>query len=921
MTTALPRILPAIVALALSAGLTQALPATAAEAADGTGTLSGRVVGSNGQPVTALEAVAERQDEHPNDHDITSADVAADGTFTIPGLEPGDYNVWLFDGEGRPGPSFGYYGGTPTNPWGTVVSVNAGDVLPLGDITAHWNAYLDGHFTCDGCIDEDAYLYAKMEYRESPESAWAEVPMLGPFNLSQPYRNDDGSVRPGYYQKGGLYPGTYRVVITSTDRAGVVQTDASEAITFDGSANRSVTIPDLHLEYPPITARAASLVKTAASPEIYMTDGAGGLIRVRSFDTVIDLGLPTSYSTITPGQFSASKILDQPLRSVYRCGETPHLASRGQDYFLPAAAIDWSELLELPLNVCPRSTPPAIELRAPVTMKSSTSPVVYLISGGSAHAVPDMATLSALAPPDGIVTVSPSAMADVPLGDDVLAVGGLVKSSTAATVYLVDSIDHLIPIRSFRSVTDMGLSASWRTVPDATIERMSKDTEPMSAFVRCNGAVRLAAGGWLHLVPEHAIGTLPVTSLSSGLCSMRAWPWLPLTSGDSLFLGDGVSPVIFRIADGEARPISSMTAAQSLANPAPFWRYTVDPSFLATVPKGPTILGPGTLAKAAESPQIFMVDGYSRLIPIASFDDVRDFGISLAWETADLSGYEAAAAPLSHVTQCPDGRTFFSASNRFPVVASVVSGLPITSVDAETCARLMPSGSPRTKPMVLRDSAGAVFEITPEGTKRYIRSMLVLVEAFQEYQYTLRVSDSFLASLPLGPDRFASGALLKTTDAETVYVANGSDGLIPLHSPAAASDAGLGSTVTVVDPGRITGLTVASGSFGNLTRCGDTVAISAGGLRLPIVPSSVAGLEILDLPATMCQRVPQGAALTQPPLVKSATDPVIFALVDGVKRPISDFAQISAIIGGAAPRWATVNPGFLDSIPTGPPAE
>ena len=116
--------------------LVAALPTGAAPS--GTGSISGRVVDADGQPVSGISAQVENGPQVQTD---------ALGTYTIPDLDAGSYKVGFTDCNATPKYVEQWYSGHPDTTSADAVVVMDGMATPLGDVTLAEGVTVTGNVT------------------------------------------------------------------------------------------------------------------------------------------------------------------------------------------------------------------------------------------------------------------------------------------------------------------------------------------------------------------------------------------------------------------------------------------------------------------------------------------------------------------------------------------------------------------------------------------------------------------------------------------------------------------------------------------------------------------------------------------------------------------------------------------------------
>ncbi len=493
------------------------------------------------------------------------------------------------------------------------------------------------------------------------------------------------------------------------------------------------------------------------------------------------------------------------------------------------------------------------------------------------------------------------------------AIGGLLKGSGPA-VYLLDGASHLIPVASFASATDAGVSPNYATVADSFISGMTIDPQPLSNIVTCGGASFVSASGALWPVSASLTTGFVTSALSTATCA--ALPHGTSTISTALFFKTASSARVYWMTGNTKRPVSSMAAASFLSSPAAPVFLTVGDGYLASIPTGPLVLPVGSLVKAT-GPTVYLVDTPSHVVPLSAFSSATDAGVSSVFSVVadgDLpTGAGVDAQPLSNVLSCA-GTAYVSGSGMIhPITSSLVTALPQTSLSAATCA-LLPHGAAVSGALFVKSSSSSLVYWVSGSTKRPVLSGAAAnyLSAPVTPQF-LTVGDAFLASLTTGPDVLPVGSLVKSAGQPAVYFVDSPTHIVPLDAFAAATDAGISSTVTVV-PSADLGVSTDSTVLSNLVTCGAAPFISGSGKIWPL-SSSLSGFTPTTLTAATCASLPHGSTLSNV-LVKGSGS-AIYQLTGGVKQIVTSWAAVLQLAGANTVPYLPVGDAFLNSIPAG----
>jgi hypothetical protein len=254
-------------------------------------------------------------------------------------------------------------------------------------------------------------------------------------------------------------------------------------------------------------------------------------------------------------------------------------------------------------------------------------------------------------------------------------------------------------------------------------------------------------------------------------------------------------------------------------------------------------------------------------------------------------------------------------------VATATSGsLPVSTLSTVLCALLPKNAGTLTDPVFVKSPASPTVYALTGGLKSPIGLWASVVRLAGANPIVITtVNAAYLATVPLGPDVVETGGLVKSASSPTLYMVDGSGGLIPLASFQSVTDLGLPTAYATVSAATISGLTIAPAPLGSLVSCGGEKWIAGQGKLWKTTTASTGSLTVQTLPASLCAVIPKSATdLSTPSLVKSTASPTIYALDNGVKRAVGSWATVLTITGGTGTYVAT-NPTFIASIPTGTP--
>ena len=497
--------------------------------------------------------------------------------------------------------------------------------------------------------------------------------------------------------------------------------------------------------------------------------------------------------------------------------------------------------------------------------------------------------------------------------------GRLVKARNAPRVYLVDGSSTLIPIDSFSSVTDLGISASFSEVPSEQLRDYSIAARPLGSVIVCSDSSYVAGEGRARLVDAALVSGLPSSRLQNSTCSTI--PRSESKVEGALFLTSWSGGEIYAVQGSVKRTVLTMATLPQLSAPYPAVYLHVSDYALSNIPTGAVVIPVATLVKAADNPAVFFADGFTRLIPLPSFALARDLGIPAAIRTvraADIAAMTVSASPLTNAVEC-NGTKFFGGSGRlYFVLPSVTDRFPRTTLTDVACYSLPHAGRAIRSALFLKSGASpTIFLLTDSGVRRPVTSMTTIQTGNSpDPAVWLTVDSGLVASLPIGAELIQAGALVKTASAPAVYLADGSDGLIPIDTFESVADLGLATSYSTISGTTFQASAVASDSLSNVVSCDGSFWLAANGRRWRTTSAVVGTLPVSALSSTLCSSIPAATAqVGSVAVIKSAGSPILYQLKDGQRNAIGSLATYQRLNSP----YLTMNDRFVSAIPLGAP--
>lgn len=495
------------------------------------------------------------------------------------------------------------------------------------------------------------------------------------------------------------------------------------------------------------------LLRNRTTGEDFLTD-EGAVLRVAAGLTASTRLASLPLAFLDPPSLAALPAPTSTLQGVLKVGSAAYGLSGGGLAPLASGVLD-QPAADAPTISAALSQKLGVTASGSVLVRTPSVPTLYLATGGRRREIRTMddARLVAGAAPT-IVYLSDASLAPVPVGSPILSPGTLVKAADASTVYLVDGLSTLVPLPSFAVSDALGISG-WSTVPAASFADYNVAAAPLGTVVGC-GSTRYVgvSGSRLGYVGSPAsvdASGIPITTLDPLTCTR-----LPATGTTTspLFVKSLTKPDVFVASAGAKRPVASMDIAYSVAAGSSFVVALVDQSLLDAVPTGVPVLKPGTLVKAADSPEIYLVDGLTSRIFVPSFDITNALEIS-GWAevpASSLAPYSKAPAPLTTAWSCRSSRFIGYGGSLSQIDTGLLdaSGVPETQVDWSTCQTVRHGGFV-TGPVLAQEVGSPTIYAVSDGVRHPVASM---DRVYQLTMYTFPklalVPAGALAGLPIG---------------------------------------------------------------------------------------------------------------------------------------------------------------------------
>lgn len=206
---------------------------------------------------------------------------------------------------------------------------------------------------------------------------------------------------------------------------------------------------------------------------------------------------------------------------------------------------DWQKIFIVVPDALINQINDASTVDAPYFIKTKTSGTVYLVNNGQKRVIQGWGDVLALDPTPIVLTLSDYYIDGLTDGQIVLSPGGLVKTATDATVYMIDGLDKKVPLNSFNPSNELGFNGL-RTVSDSAINAYTTTSYLLAATVSCGAQQGVAINGVAYRIN---VPNATYVTLSAVNCNLLTWKDAP---------GFLVGPngTIYQVSSSQKRPIS-----------------------------------------------------------------------------------------------------------------------------------------------------------------------------------------------------------------------------------------------------------------------------------------------------------------------------------------------------------------------------
>jgi hypothetical protein len=387
-------------------------------------------------------------------------------------------------------------------------------------------------------------------------------------------------------------------------------------------------------------------------------------------------------------------------------------------------------------------------------IKSAASPTVYYLDQGAKRPIAAWSTVQSLyggADPY-IVTVSDATFQQYPVGNPMLGVATLVKSASSPQIYMIDGLSSKIPVSSFATASELGVNG-WSVQADATLNAYTTASSPLSITLTCGTTSYVGASGSLTAIANPGISGLPVTTVSQITCD--ALPHTGQAISGGLFVKIASSPSVYYITSGTSRLVDSWSIVAALNGQQAPTIVTLSQATFNAIPSGRPLLGPATLVKSPTSPQIYMIDGLGRKVPVGSFAISSELGVNgySVVSNADLLGsYVSTPDQLKLAVQCGSQYYLGAQGQLWKLNSANGFGLATTTLDPITCAALPQSSVATGAAFFVKAPDDPMVYVLASGQKKPIASWAQAVSLNGGTSPVITTVNAYpLSTIPTGP--------------------------------------------------------------------------------------------------------------------------------------------------------------------------
>jgi len=493
------------------------------------------------------------------------------------------------------------------------------------------------------------------------------------------------------------------------------------------------------------------------------------------------------------------------------------------------------------------------------------------------------------------------------------APGDFVLTQGSSDVYLPTSTGALIHLPSWAIATQLGLSATVASRPtNADVAGYTKSGK-LSHVVSCGGTVYYAAQGTLSRLTAGAPNGLTVTKLDDALCARLNLKGATV-SRDVFLVQTGTTPV-YHVVNGVRRWVTSGVQLNELNGGSAPTILRVDAAGLALIPAGQPYPAPGSLVRADNASEVWLVDG-TKLLHLPSWGLASSWGLPTSSPVVPAARLKdlATGGDLTHFARC-SGTLYAGGGGILSRVASGDSGgNVVTTLGASTCAALRLSGSAYTGAVFLSDGKRTV--VAAGGGFVRLKDAAAAARANGGTKPSTRaITAAYLDQLPKPTSLPASGDVVRASSSSTVSVVDG-EKRFRLPNWGVAADLGIIDRYRTVPTAEIGNLPETGTDMTLFVTCGGRTYVGASGVLSSVASAGVAGFRTTELTSATCATLTlTGPAIGNRLFVKAAGVDTVYVTENGKLRALRSGESPTTVNGGTAPTVLVLDARTIAGMP------
>ena len=157
------------------------------------------------------------------------------------------------------------------------------------------------------------------------------------------------------------------------------------------------------------------------------------------------------------------------------------------------------------------------EFGSPALVQTPSQKGTFYVAGGVARQIysnADKPAVSALAKQPNLISLLPTAFAQLTVGNPVLAPGALVKSKTTSDIFVVTDLTRMVHMPDLGAAAALGITEPPRKVDSAAFAGYNTKSSYSGVKFICNSDTYVAIGGQTTIVDPAAVSHLPGKAVS-----------------------------------------------------------------------------------------------------------------------------------------------------------------------------------------------------------------------------------------------------------------------------------------------------------------------------------------------------------------------------------------------------------------------